>query len=317
MNRKRFTALLRAYLNNQAKETESNQVDAWYDSFPDSSESSPLENDTVKRRIYNQLSERLKKHVEAPKIARLVIWPYVAASISLAFVLSAVLFFQKSRPVPTANYSYVSTKPGSIKKIKLPDGSYVWLNSGSIIKFTSSGFASKRDVYLQDGEAFFEVKKDKLHPFRVISQLITTQVYGTSFNVRAYKKLNYNTVNVRTGKVRVQSKKAWYPDTLRADQSLTYTPQKGFIRLVPTQHFEGNSWIEGTINLKDASFEELSLMFYNKYKLRLTSNVGATHSQRYSIVLFHDQPIYSALKLICSIHNNHYRRNNHVVTITP
>jgi transmembrane sensor len=179
------------------------------------------------------------------------------------------------------------------------------------------GFITKRDVYLQDGEAFFEVKKDKSHPFRVISQMTTTQVYGTSFNVKAYKKLNYNTVSVRTGKVRVQSKKAWYPDTLRADQSLTYSPQNGFIRLVTTQQFEANSWTEGTINLKDASFEELSLIFYNKYQERLTSKVEATHSQRYSIVLFHDQPIDSALKLICSIHNNHYRRNNHVVTITP
>jgi hypothetical protein len=113
VNRKKFTALLKAYLNNQAKETESNQVDAWYDTFPDSSEPSPLENETAKRRIYNQLSERLKEHTEVPKIAKLVIWPYVAASISLVFVLSALLFFQKSRPAPTINYSYVSTKPGS------------------------------------------------------------------------------------------------------------------------------------------------------------------------------------------------------------
>ena len=68
----------------------------------------------------------------------------------------------------------------------LPDGSRVWLNAESSLSYPGSfGGRERREVTLQ-GEAYFEVAPDSLHPFVVETAALQTQVLGTSFNVRAY-----------------------------------------------------------------------------------------------------------------------------------
>jgi ferric-dicitrate binding protein FerR (iron transport regulator) len=94
------------------------------------------------------------------------------------------------------------TKNGQRKFIQLFDGTKVWLYPSSTIKFSDQLVNSYREVML-DGEAFFEVAKDKKHPFIIHSGRMQTEVVGTSFNVKSYSKQNIYNVTVVTGIVKV------------------------------------------------------------------------------------------------------------------
>src|SRR5205085_10891901 len=95
----------------------------------------------------------------------------------------------KSKTFPGPNRSIaqntVMTKPGSKSKLQLPDGTQVWLNSDSKITYGESFMGATREVQLS-GEAYFDVVKDKEHPFIIHTQSIDLKVLGTAFNVRSY-----------------------------------------------------------------------------------------------------------------------------------
>ena len=94
------------------------------------------------------------------------------------------------------------TKNGQRKFIQLFDGTKIWLSPSSTIKYNDQLVNNYREVTL-DGEAFFEVAKDKKHPFIIHSGRMQTEVVGTSFNVKSYSKQNIYNVTVVTGIVRV------------------------------------------------------------------------------------------------------------------
>jgi transmembrane sensor len=84
------------------------------------------------------------------------------------------------------DYNTLTTSRGEQYQVFLPDGSRVWLNAASSVKFPLSfGALKERKVYLT-GEAYFEVSKDKSRPFRVVSEQQVVTVYGTHFNINSY-----------------------------------------------------------------------------------------------------------------------------------
>lgn len=96
------------------------------------------------------------------------------------------------------------TRFGQKEIVTLSDGSIIHLNSGSVLKYPKNFSGATREVYLE-GEAFFEVAKDKKHPFIIHTSKMDTKVIGTSFNIRAYPNHRIQEVSVLTGKVSVSS----------------------------------------------------------------------------------------------------------------
>lgn len=90
----------------------------------------------------------------------------------------------------------------TVQQLDLPDGSRVSLNKGSDLRYHKAWLGRERQVTLNEGEAFFEVKHDAAHPFVIQSGRQTITVLGTSFNVRKGDK--QTEVIVATGKVAVQ-----------------------------------------------------------------------------------------------------------------
>ncbi|WP_316794676.1 FecR family protein [Pedobacter frigoris] len=102
-------------------------------------------------------------------------------------------------------YNTVSTPKGGTYKIILPDGSRVWLNAASMLKFPST-FSNliNRNVELS-GEAYFEVAKDKNHPFVVKSHQQEVKVLGTHFNISSYIDEDQTSTTLLEGQVQVTS----------------------------------------------------------------------------------------------------------------
>lgn len=91
-----------------------------------------------------------------------------------------------TKPSGATQFNTLSTKNGETYQVQLPDGTSVWLNAASSIKYpTSFTTLSSRRVELS-GEGYFEVAKDKAHPFIVNTGKQEVTVLGTHFNINAY-----------------------------------------------------------------------------------------------------------------------------------
>ncbi|MFD0792056.1 FecR family protein [Mucilaginibacter litoreus] len=82
-------------------------------------------------------------------------------------------------------YNTIETPRGGQYQVVLPDGSKVWLNAASSLRYPAAFVGAERKVELI-GEAYFEVAKDKLHPFKVTMAQETVEVLGTHFNINSY-----------------------------------------------------------------------------------------------------------------------------------
>ncbi|MFL9844855.1 FecR family protein [Flavobacterium rhizosphaerae] len=126
----------------------------------------------------------------------------VAASIVLCmFAGAAYQFLYNTVP---AQIVATKTFPTDIRLLRLNDGTRVWVNENTEIKYPKEFTGNERRVTLK-GEAFFEVAKDATKPFIITSGGITTTVVGTSFTIKAYNNAPAE-VHVRTGKVKVEGK---------------------------------------------------------------------------------------------------------------
>lgn len=101
-----------------------------------------------------------------------------------------VVFNTNTAKEPT--YNTLSTPQGGKYKVILPDGSTVWLNAASSLHFPTVFDEEKREVTLT-GEAYFEIKENRNHPFVVKVKDMSVDVLGTHFNVNAYE--NERTIN--------------------------------------------------------------------------------------------------------------------------
>jgi len=149
---------------------------------------------------------KFKKNMEASKSSskRNVLrfnrseWIAVAAAFVVGILLTSAFFnLYFSEFHDEINVQQVSVPFGAKSKLELPDGSIVWLNSGTKISYPEK-YKGKREVTLE-GEGFFEVVKSKI-PFVVKTQKGDVEVLGTSFNVQSYSHEGFQTTLV-TGSV--------------------------------------------------------------------------------------------------------------------
>jgi ferric-dicitrate binding protein FerR (iron transport regulator) len=134
-------------------------------------------------------------------------WLGVAVILILAFALSlgVNMVLQEESPLVIPKivvYEEYNTPPGVKSTLTLQDGSKVMLNSGSSIRYIKNFEANQRELYLK-GEAYFEVAKDSLRPFTVITDGVKTTALGTAFNISAYADEEIN-VSLVEGKVAVE-----------------------------------------------------------------------------------------------------------------
>jgi len=133
---------------------------------------------------------------EKKTIRRELIYKITTVAASLLFMLGisyTYIITRSNNQIQT--HSIVSGK----SKMVLPDGSTVWLNAGSTIQYASS-FSRNRQINLE-GEASFEVIKDKRNPFIVSASGIQVKVHGTNFNVQSYPKQENIRVALNDGSV--------------------------------------------------------------------------------------------------------------------
>lgn len=128
-------------------------------------------------------------------------WAVAAAMVPVIVLLALNL----GKPVQNASdYIEFSVAMASRDSVILPDGSSVWLNSGSRLLYPERFTSNERKVFLY-GEGYFSVEADPEHPFIVCSGNVRAKVYGTQFNMTTYDNLSYVSVGLVTGKLDLEA----------------------------------------------------------------------------------------------------------------
>lgn len=215
--------LLAKYLSRQCTQAELEEVNRWLNEDAEH----PLLQEKLKRQweavqvdtsafvipdkaaVWNKVQARIRDKVkQVPMYSRslLIRVSSVAAVIALVlgFSLSFLLNGQKESWQASQFENVVMAPPGQKTQLVLPDGTLVWLNSGSRLSYNYQYSTQDRVVNLE-GEAFFDVKKDTQYPFIVKAGAVDVKVHGTAFNVSAYEDEENIMVALLRGKVSLLS----------------------------------------------------------------------------------------------------------------
>ena len=167
------------------------------------------------------------------------------------FLLSAYLFIQQGQG--NVRTLAVRTNPGVVSAFDLPDGSKVWLNAGSSLKYPTQ-FNDKQRVVSMQGEAYFEVESDKEHPFIVKTKQLTVEATGTAFNVNAYAPDHVAAVTLVKGKVAVtlDQKKTI---SLSPGEKIDYNLATSLYNVNKTNTYKWCSWKDGILIFRDDPLE--------------------------------------------------------------
>ena len=214
-------------------------------------------------------------------------------------------------------YNRIEVPRGSEYWIVLPDGTRVWLNAATELKYPVAFHAKERRVYLK-GEAYFEVSKDAAHPFKVEAGAIIIQVLGTHFNVEAYPEDTQVKTTLLEGSVSVSL-------IGKAEESLILSPNESAIynkdKKSLTLHTENNAseeiiWRNGTLLFKSIPLQEIVRQLSNAFHTDIRIEDADLQNYRMTATFSDGETLEEILSLLCRNQKFEYTKTNDIITIT-
>ena len=201
---------------------------------------------------------------------------------------------------------------GGLYELELSDGTRVWLNSVSQLRYPVQFTGKERKVYLS-GEAYFDVKTDSLRPFVVESGGMNVRVYGTEFNVTAYRdeKLRTTLVQGKVG-IKVDGEKELL---LRPGQMAEYDAQTKHLEVQEVNTYLYTAWIEGTFAFKDETIEEIMGRLSRWYDLNVFYANEEVKKQLYDGIIPQVKDFEDVLRMIEGTATIHFEIKGNTVIV--
>ncbi len=232
----------------------------------------------------------------------------IAAVVALA--LSGLWIYKSN-----TNEVYIvkTTQLHQIDTVALPDGSTVILAENSGLKYSEKFNKDQRDLYLTKGKAFFKIKKDTAHPFRVKLGESEVAVVGTSFNINLTTQ--QIDLDVKTGKVIFSPYKDGASSILTKGQALTYNILKK--EMITRLAQNADAWLTKELVFVDTPLDEVckQLSEYYQIKISIQENKGSNKKLN---ATFTNQTLENVLVLLNETYNIKIRKEkNQIILINP
>ena len=156
--------------------------------------------DLGEKKLYKRLTEEERKQ---NKVLRIQHWMKYAAIITLILLTGTGAGYWIYNSDQSSNLVIVTASDGNVEEIQLPDGTKVWLNQSATLKYPRTFSAKERNIYLE-GEAYFEVTKNRAKPFIVQSEAMRVRVLGTTFNFKCNKACTSAEATLIEGEIEVK-----------------------------------------------------------------------------------------------------------------
>lgn len=223
------------------------------------------------KKLFTRIWYKIELKNQPPKSKIKIFYPTIGIAAALVIGLFIGIFINSIQPKSEPVYYSAHSPKGSVSEMILPDGTVIFLNADSRIRYAMEGEKGIREVFLT-GEAWFDVAKNPKKPFVVHTPFYDVQVTGTQFNIKAYENDNEVITTLEEGQVIIQSS-----ENLRLAEDIVLNPgeqavlgksSKEFvIRNVNTKWF--TSWKDNKLIFINTSLKELVVLLERRYGVEI------------------------------------------------
>lgn len=295
-------------------------LERWYASFPEEARAFEDEAErkavhaSMKAGIFDMIAQEMPavEAVQEARPVRRIYWRAAAAALVL-IAAGSLFYFIKGKPAQNA-YTEVAAPAGKkVLHMQLPDGSAVWLEPGSKLRYADQFGAKSREVQVLDGQACFSVAPGASQPFMVgTPDGIQAKVLGTEFSVKAYRGLAYVQIAVSSGRVQVSDSSAIL-GILEAGQQLiyevgTHTATRGTVA--------ADDWRNGNQTLRNTSFAEVARILQNRYGVQVSYDTAMMAPYRFNLRIAGNTSLEETMEMLKELSGMTYTLSNGQVTVT-
>ena len=219
------------------------------------------------KKLFARLWAKIEQNQRQPKAKARQLSTLLKIAAAVVVGLFVGMYVSSVKPKPEPVYYAARSPKGSVSEMILPDGSIIFLNADSHIKYSLDGQNGVREVFLT-GEAWFDVGKNEKRPFIVHTPFYDVNVTGTRFNVKAYESDNEVTTTLEEGQVVIGSAgnvKLAEDIILKSGEQITLDREtmKMAVKTVNTKWF--TSWKDNKLIFVNMSLKELVVLLERKY----------------------------------------------------
>lgn len=305
MNKAHIEDLLDRYLKKETSVAENHFVEQWLEAQNniDSEWGSldPLTKDQWLTNVFVSIQNSIHTNEPIKMKAQNYLW-YKIAGVAAIMLISLSVYLnwpQLQHGILSSELSTIATKTHQKKQITLPDGTQVWLNEGSELRYSKNFNGKERSVYLS-GEAYFDVHHDENKPFLIHTGKVLTTVLGTAFNI----KENNQTleVTVTRGKVKVEDGGKLLSVLSRNQQlSVNLSDRSATEKMVDAKTVI--AWQDTDLLFDDITFAEAVTQLQQRYKVRITFSNDQLKNCRFTGAALDGDQLEKVLKVICAFNN--------------
>lgn len=192
-------------------------------------------------------------------------------------------------------YNQIIVPAGERFSLQLSDGTKVWVNSESSLRYPVRFGNNRREVEVR-GNVYFEVKKDTTNPFIVISPKMITKVLGTRFEVNTYEDQNEISATLVEGSVEVNVGR--HSVIIKPDQQIVFNINNGDIELFEVDAANRIRWKDGVLVIDNEQFDNVVWKLERWYGVSIENRTGMQFAQSFSGE-FDREDIRAAIETLC------------------
>lgn len=238
---------------------------------------------------------------------------YAAAVIVLLVAGAAILYNLGVNKVSNATMM-VAQAIEKTQQMVLPDGTHVWLNKGARLRYPDQFEGNERQVELE-GEGYFEVTKDSLHPFIVSNDVMTVKVLGTKFNFKVDAKEKTGEVSLIEGSVGVRNSRISDMVVLMPGQKAEIDQKTGMLRVSEVNTRLSAIWHDDLIPFENANISEIARTLEAVYGVTVVLSDGLDRQSTYSGSIQRKGSIDSVLNSLRNTVPVSYRISGKTITL--
>lgn len=216
-------------------------------------------------------------------------------------------------PGSKIKYNTITTPKGGQFQVMLPDGSRVWLNAGSSLRFPTSFTGIDRKVELK-GEAYFEIAKNIQMPFIVHTDDSDIKVLGTHFNVMAYEDEKHTSTTLLEGSVQVL--KGSDKLLIKPGESAVLNKTTGSINVTETDTEQAIAWKNGYFIFDNENIESIMRKVSRWYNVEVTYS-GNMNNKDFAGTISRDKNVSELLQMLELTGAVHFKIEGRRITVMP
>ena len=237
-----------------------------------------------------QIADAGNAHIRIPLYKKLI--RVAAILIPLFIIVGGYHYYTSAKNSMTE----IFVAYGEDKHLFLPDGSEVWINAGTTIKYPNEFSGEERLVFL-DGEAYFSVKKEESSPFIVRSKELSVKVLGTKFNVKAYSVDEKAIATLTSGKVEVTIG-ANESKILNPNEQLIFNKATSAIDITEVLPSETDSWLNGQLIFDNVPLNEIIQTLERKFDVTIDNKTHIPESRLYAVKFLENENLDEIMTIL-------------------